>query len=395
MQDSRTFECTDLRPTYAVNEEAQIRPNAFCLGGRESWGVCQNGEVLCDTRAGLGWRAILDQYGFPHPTFAFPRARSALAAKTLGDESHRLCVLLPFRDGCGRFNRAKVGQRSRHLHRFLRHMTGFFNRTGHAAYDLIIINQTERGLFNKGALFNLGANVAFARGCDFVALHDVDHLPTDPRNTYKWPDRPIHLCTNSSGVRWDQKSTAGGAVLIQLAHYVLINGFSNSYHGWGAEDSDLYERINRVFGAVTRLDPSIGHYEPLAHDTDEASQLTADGASSHQQNIEVLKRQKDAKDRSIMDTDGYLQMREHLRVVSTSVAGNVVTVTADVLVNRHVQPLCYRRASNDRRRRMSWHEFAQKHECHLEREPAINKSLAPYRTCNVSVAQVTEKPLRV
>jgi hypothetical protein len=338
VQHSGTFECTDLRPTYAVNEQTQIRPNADCLGGRESWGVCQNGEVLCDTRAGPGWRAILDQYGFPHPTFAFPRARSTEAVKTHGGESHKLCVLLPFRDGCGRFNRAKVGQRHRHLHRFLRYMAEFLNGTGHIEYDFIIINQTDRGLFNKGALFNLGANAARARGCDFVALHDVDHLPTDTRNTYMWPDRPIHLCTNSSDVGWER--FAGGAVLIQLAHYVLINGFSNSYNGWGAEDSDLYERINRVFGPITRLDPSIGHYEPLAHDTDEASQLTAEGASSHQKNLELLERQKDAKDRSIMDADGYLQMREHLRVVSTWVAGNVVTVTADVLVNRKVQPLC-------------------------------------------------------
>ena len=351
MQDNKTFECTDLRPTYALNEQAQTRPNAECLGGRESWGFCQNGAVLCDTRAGLGWRAILDQYGFPQQTFAFPRARSPPAAKTHGGVSHRLCVLLPFRDGCRRFNRAKVGQRSRHLDMFLRYMAGFLNRTGHtdSSYDFIIINQTERGLFNKGALFNLGANVAFARGCDFVALHDVDHLPTDPRNTYMWPDRPIHLCTNSSDVGGEP--SASGAVLIQLAHYVLINGFSNSYHGWGAEDSDLYERIDRVFGPITRLHPSIGHYEPLAHDADAASQVTAEGATSHLQNIELLQRQKDAKDRSVMDADGYLQMRDHLRVVSTSVAGNVVTVTAHVLVNRQVQPHCssiVERASSDR-----------------------------------------------
>lgn len=219
-------------------------------------------------------------------------------------------------------------------------MISHLTRAGHRNFDVVIVNQTNHGLFNKGALFNLGVNTAFARGCDYVALHDVDHLPTDAKNTYMWPSAPIHLCTNSSDVGWER--FAGGAVLMQLSHYVLVNGFSNSYNRWVAEDLDLYDRVEKTLGApIARLDPAVGHYTALDHEKDSFSQRGADGTDSHESNLEQLRRQKDAKDRTVMDGDGYLQMRQHLRVVRTAIAGQVITITAHVLNNGAVQPPCF------------------------------------------------------
>ena len=106
------------------------------------------------------------------------------------------------------------------------------------------MHQSTRGLFNKALLYNVGANVAESRGCDYVALHDVDRLPLHPMNTYPWPPRPVHLCTNSSdgnSAHEDWAEFVGGAVLLSLKDFVGINGMSNLYEGWGAEDADLYE----------------------------------------------------------------------------------------------------------------------------------------------------------
>ncbi len=34
----------------------------------------------------------------------------------------------------------------------------------------------------------------------------------------------------------------GGVLEMKGTHYKMINGFSNVYFGWGAEDDDLYGR---------------------------------------------------------------------------------------------------------------------------------------------------------
>ncbi|KAJ1489359.1 hypothetical protein T484DRAFT_1600903, partial [Baffinella frigidus] len=147
---------------------------------------------------------------------------------------HRMCVLLSFRDGCSEYSLNATGQRTAHLNRFLLHMRGFFHGRN---VDFIVVHQSTRGLFNKALLFNVGANLAERRGCDYVALHDIDHLPLHPMNTYPWPQRPVHLCTNSSDAVWTE--FVGGAVLLSLRDFVGINGMSNLYEGRGAEDADL------------------------------------------------------------------------------------------------------------------------------------------------------------
>ena len=39
------------------------------------------------------------------------------------------------------------------------------------------------------------------------------------------------------------RSFAGGVLVIQTAHFVGANGFSNSFWGWGDEDNDLFLRL--------------------------------------------------------------------------------------------------------------------------------------------------------
>jgi len=349
------YECTDFGPVLWASSAAETTPNEYCLDREKSESFCSPGEFLCKVFPESGWKVFLK--GLQKWKFCqdmkcdtadqdewwrtlgmrsgFAMQFGVSAEKTM---SHKLCVLLPYRDGCQQLNRARVGERAEHLKTFLRHMQKFLQSAGHTEIDLIVVEQTPRGLFKKGVLYYVGVNVALHRGCDFIALHDIDHLPMDQRNNYSFPSRPIHLCTNSSDVGWER--FAGGAVLMQMEHFALINGFSNLYNGWGAEDSDLYDRVEKVFGSFQRLDPAIGFYIPLKHEVGIGHQVTELGEDSHPLNLEILEKQRNSNSRFFMDLDGYLQLRSSVSILNISVSGNVVTATVDVLKDGSRQNEC-------------------------------------------------------
>ena len=57
----------------------------------------------------------------------------------------------------------------------------------------------------------------------------------------------------------------GGVSAINKEHFLRVNGFSNVYFGWGAEDDDMYRRIKRQGLKLTRYPLSIARYTMLSH----------------------------------------------------------------------------------------------------------------------------------
>ena len=344
-ESDKEYRCMDLKTGY-VEESADQTPNDYCFNILQSRTHCPHGKYLCQfQQMNPGWQTFLKllyAWRFAHKDSNsdwkdFMRSYGVLPKRSneIQPKNHKLCVLLPYRDGCQRFNHAKIGERAAHLKMFLAYMQDFLTSVGHLEFDFIIVAQTDRGHFNKGALYNSGANAAVDRGCDFIALHDIDHLPTDHRNRYHWPDRPIHLCTNTSALECCETDYVGGAVLMQLKHFVLMNGMSNAYHGWGAEDADLYNRIFRVFGSVRRLDQRIGHYFARPHARDRPGQETATKTNLH-----TLKMQVDSKSRSFMDTNGFMQLLSQVSIVNISESHNLVRITVEILKNGERQAQC-------------------------------------------------------
>lgn len=52
---------------------------------------------------------------------------------------------------------------------------------------------------------------------------------------------------------------------MQRVHFQKVNGFSNKFYGWGAEDDDMYNRITEVGLTFIRFDPHIATYIMLSH----------------------------------------------------------------------------------------------------------------------------------
>lgn len=149
---------------------------------------------------------------------------------------HRLCILVPFRDSHSLTSQG--ANRTMNLLEMIPHMIAHL--APHMSlvrdWELIVVEQTEGHVFNKGALFNVGYLHAKHAGCDYMALHDVDQLPLSPRNTYAYPlSGPVHLCSASSqfGFQMAYGTMVGGALLMTMQQFEAVNGYSNFY--WGSE----------------------------------------------------------------------------------------------------------------------------------------------------------------
>lgn len=182
-------------------------------------------------------------------------------------DGHRLCVIVPFRDSLSPTSQG--ANRTANLNTFIPHMLRHFNKVGREFirdYEIIIVEQTQGKVFNKGALFNIGYKLA-KPVCDYVVLHDVDQLPDSPLNKYSYPNAPTHLCTATSQFNYQMAygTMVGGAMLMTNDQYEQVNGYSNFYWGWGQEDDDFYYRIARRFNNVDRLPPDAGRFQALSH----------------------------------------------------------------------------------------------------------------------------------
>lgn len=103
-------------------------------------------------------------------------------------------------------------------------------------HELIVVEQDDTDIFNRGKLLNIGFLEAEKLGCDYVVFHDVDMIPKEV--DYSYADYPVHLATRS--IAFEQYF--GGITMFPTKQFRAINGFSNEYWGWGFEDDDLLFR---------------------------------------------------------------------------------------------------------------------------------------------------------
>lgn len=147
-------------------------------------------------------------------------------------DKHKLGVIIPYRN------------RYEHLKIFKKEMCEYLDKNGYD-YELIIIEQDDAKLFNRGMLLNIGYKYAKKLKCDYIAFHDVDMIPVDV--DYSYSNKPIHLATdfileNEEKRREVFEEYFGGVTLFPSEDFEKINGYSNKYWGWGYEDTDLLLR---------------------------------------------------------------------------------------------------------------------------------------------------------
>ena len=145
---------------------------------------------------------------------------------------NRLGIIVPYRN------------RSLQLMLFKQEIQKYLDNTK-IDYRIIIVEQNNDKLFNRGTLLNIGFKYAKKLKCDYVVFHDVDMIPIDV--DYSYSDIPIHLAEKT----FDEYF--GGVTLFPIKAFEKINGYSNKYWGWGFEDDDLLLRCKRKDIKLNRL----------------------------------------------------------------------------------------------------------------------------------------------
>ncbi|XP_050049413.1 beta-1,4-N-acetylgalactosaminyltransferase bre-4-like isoform X1 [Dermacentor andersoni] len=167
---------------------------------------------------------------------------------------HRVAILVPYRD------------RAKHLQLFIFNIHRFMSRQ-QIEYGVYIIEQADTSAFNRAKLFNVGfveSTALYDYEC-FV-FHDVDLLPIDDHNLYTCPEQPRHMCVTIDGVSGVFYPTIfGGVSALTKEQFLRVNGYSNMYWGWGAEDDDMSERLRKQSWTIYRRPAEVARYVSLFH----------------------------------------------------------------------------------------------------------------------------------
>ena len=165
-------------------------------------------------------------------------------------DSINVAIIVPFRD------LHAEQQRSKHLARFVPHMISFLSKLQSerklSDFHIYIINQSDdQRKFNRGKLLNIGFDYAknhhSKRSHDVFVFHDVDLLPQD-NLAYAYatfPKTPYHIARV-----WERYSNNpkyfGGVVSFSASDFKRLNGYPNTFWGWGGEDDELQNRCERI-----------------------------------------------------------------------------------------------------------------------------------------------------
>lgn len=145
------------------------------------------------------------------------------------EEIKRIGIIVPFRN------------REGHLLQFAPHIKA---RLPHAV--IYIIEQGDLQPFNRGKLLNIGFQL-FQKEFDYFAAHDVDMLPIQA--DYSYPLKPTHLASKAEqfGYKMPYAEYFGGVTLFNNNDFINVNGYSNFFWGWGAEDDELFKRCGNNY----------------------------------------------------------------------------------------------------------------------------------------------------
>ncbi|XP_060070907.1 beta-1,4-galactosyltransferase 4-like [Ylistrum balloti] len=193
----------------------------------------------------------------------FPSSHVGGRFKPTGCRSKsKIAIILPFRD------------RETHLKIYLFNVIPKLIRQN-VDFTIYVVEQAPGSHFNRGMMRNVGfAEASKIADYDCFIFNDVDSIFEDDRNIFKCGnDNKIrHLVTGVDVFNYKLKYSilVGGIIAFTPQQFRKVNGYSNFYFDWGAEDDDIYYRIQREKMEIERPDnkTTVGFMSTLKHTRD-------------------------------------------------------------------------------------------------------------------------------
>lgn len=168
---------------------------------------------------------------------------------------YRLAVIIPYRD------------RLAHLTVLLAHLLPILKRQ-QLHFRIFVVEQDGNLTFNKGRIMNAAFKEALKMfNFQCAVFHDVDLIPEDDRNMYTCPVMPRHMSVaiDEMNYRLAYGYLVGGVLNMRVEHFQKVNGYSNMYWGWGAEDDDMAYRILHEGLKIFRPPSNVARYQMIRH----------------------------------------------------------------------------------------------------------------------------------
>ena len=131
-------------------------------------------------------------------------------------------------------------------------------------FKLVIVEQEEGKLFNRGKILNIGVNEYKDNALCFIT-HDIDIQPNEKAILEFYCNKNENNHVNSGnniiniddsdatgdsdrnnnkivGIYTSECNTLGGIIKFNKCIFTKINGYTNEYWGWGCEDKALQNR---------------------------------------------------------------------------------------------------------------------------------------------------------
>ena len=189
-----------------------------------------------------------------------------LLVKKIENLNKKLLITVPYRD------------REIQYKTFLNHIKMYFNTDKIDKFinvKVCFLEQDNKKPFNLGSLNNAGylINESYL---DYIVINNVDFLPM--LSDYSFSENPTLLIKfgfNNLPMKPSKKdckliikapnieNVFLGSVLLPKNIFKKVNGYSNSFWGWGFEDTDMKKRLDKNKIKIEYRD---GVYQPLFHD---------------------------------------------------------------------------------------------------------------------------------
>ena len=147
-----------------------------------------------------------------------------------GKHINKVAIVVPYRD------------RLKNLKIFTQYMHQFLIKQSIINYGIYLVEPMSNLTFNRALLLNIGFKEAFKdENYECFIFHDVDMLPVNEDNEYLCDlDYPKQFATSISiyaysEIDYFRNRYMGGVTGFTRDQFEMINGYSNSFFGWGGE----------------------------------------------------------------------------------------------------------------------------------------------------------------